>query len=193
MMNRIRSIALLLLALATTSSQAHAAGGGWSMSVEGFYIIDFVIYAGLLWFFLKGPARKFLADRHERIKTELETATRMREEAEKKLSALNELLAQAEGEVANIKQQFLADGEREKARIEAETEVQLEKVQANARKTLEQEMAKLRQQLEKDLVDEVLARTEAKVRVKLDANAQKKLASSFIEDLEKIERLDRAA
>lgn len=192
MSKRVRSIALMLLGV-FTSSPAFAAGGGFSFKVEGFYIIDFVIYAGLLWFFLRGPAKTFLANRYERVKNELETATRMREEAEKKLTELNTLLSQAEGEVAAIKQQFASDGEREKARIEAETELQLEKVQAGARKALEQEMAKLRQQLEKDLVEEVLARTEEKVRVKLDANAQKKLASSFIEDLEKLERLDRAA
>ena len=170
-----------------------AAGGGFSLSVEGFYIIDFIIYAGLLWFFLKGPARKFLADRHEKIKAELEAATRLREEAEAKLVELDKLLAQAEGEVASIKKQFEADGEREKTRIEAETDAQLEKLQAGARKALEQEMAKLREQLEKDLVEEVMVRTESKVRARLDANAQKKLATSFIEDLEKLERLDRAA
>lgn len=188
-----RRLSMALLMLVATASPALAAGGGFSFKVEGFYIIDFVIYAGLLWFFLKGPARKFLADRYEKVKAELEAATRMREEAEKKLSELNALLSQAESEVAAIKAQFEADGDREKARIEAETEVQLGKIQAGAMKTLEQEMAKLREQLEKDLVEEVLARTEAKVKAKLDAGTQKKLAGSYIEDLEKLERLDRAA
>lgn len=183
----------LFLMVVGSASPALAAGGGFSLSVEGFYIIDFVIYAGLLWFFVKGPARKFLADRYEKIKSELEAATKLREQAEARLAELNALLAQAEGEVAAIRQQFEADGQREKERIEAEAEVQLQKIQASAMKTLEQEMAKLREALEGELVAEVLERTEAKVRTKLDAAAQKKLATNYIEDLEKLERLESAA
>jgi len=175
------------------TSPALAAGGGWSLTVEGFYIIDFIIYVGLLWFFLKGPAKSFLVNRYEKVKAELEAATRLREAAEARLAELDKLVSQVETEVGTIKQQFQADGEREKERILHEAEAQVDKIQQNARKTLEQEMAKLREQLEHELVAQVLEATEAKVRAKLDPAAQKRLATSYVDDLEKLERLDRAA
>lgn len=175
------------------ASPALAAGGGFSLTVEGFYIIDFIIYVWLLWFFLKGPAKSFLVNRYEKIKAELEAATRLREAAEARLSELDKLVSQVETEVGTIRKQFEADGEREKERIQREAETQVEKIQQSARKTLEQEMAKLREQLEHELVAQVLEATETKVRAKLDPAAQKRLATSYVDDLEKLERLDRAA
>jgi len=186
-----RGLGALLVVMGLTSPAL--AAGGFSFTVEGFYIIDFIIFVGLLWFFLKGPAKKFLVNRYEKVKSELEAATRLREEAEARLSELDKLVSQVESEVGAIRKQFEADGEREKARIMVEAEAQVEKIQLNARKTLEQEMAKLREQLEHELVAQVLEATEAKVRMKLDPGAQKRLATSYVDDLEKLERLDRAA
>lgn len=182
-------LALVLLG----ARPALAAGGDFSFAVEGFYIIDFIAYVGLLWFFLKGPAKKFLVNRYEKVKAELEAATRLREEAEKKLAELDRLVGGVEDEIAAIKKQFEADGEREKARILAEAEAQSEKIRLGAMKTLEQEMAKLREELEHELVDAVLEATEAKVRARLDAVTQKRLATTYVEQLEKLEALEKAA
>jgi len=66
-------------------------------------------------------------------------------------------------------------------------------VRQNAKKQLEQELAKLRETLEHELVRNVLEATEAKVKARLDAGTQKQLTANFVDSLEKIERLDRAA
>jgi F-type H+-transporting ATPase subunit b len=187
-------LAISTLILSLLASPALAADTNkFTFPIEGFYIIDFVIYVGLLWFFLAGPARKFLVNRHERIKAELETATRLREEAEKRLATLEAMVSGVESEIAAIREQFKADGEREQARILAEAEANAEKVRQNAKKQLEQEMAKLRETLEHELIRNVLEATEAKVKARLDAGTQKQLTANFVDSLEKIERLDRAA
>jgi F-type H+-transporting ATPase subunit b len=98
-----------------------------------------------------------------------------------------------EAEVNQIRSQFKSDGERERARILAQADTDAEKIRDNAKKTIEQEMAKLREQLEAELIDSVLQGAEARVRQRLDQMTQKRLASGYVDDLEKLERLEKAA
>lgn len=169
------------------------AEGGFRFTVEGFYIIDFVILVVLLWAVTKGPIRKFFQKRHDDVKHEMETATRLRQEAEKKLAELDKVMSGLESEIAQIREQFRADGEREKARILAAAEGDANKIREGAKKTIEQEMAKLREQLEAELVKSVMESAEAKVRQRLDQATQKKLATSYVDALEKLDKLEQAA
>lgn len=188
---RISFALLAVLGVTLTATPALAAGGhGFRWNVEGFYILDFVVLVVLLWAVLKGPIRKFFLKRHEAVKHEMETATRLRQEAEAKLAELDKVMSGLEGEIAQIRAQFQADGEREKSRILAEAQANADKLRANAKKSLEQELAKLREDLERELVLQVLASTEAKVRQKLDQASQKKLATTYVDQLEKLDRLD---
>jgi len=185
----VLSAALVLVASPALAAEAH----GFSFTIEGFYIIDFVIFAVLLWAVTKGPIKSFFLKRHEAVANEMQAATRLREEAEAKLRELDKVLSGLEGEIAHVREQFRADGEREKARILAQAEGDCDKIRENAKKALEQEMAKLREQLEAELVKSVMEGAEAKVRQRLDQATQKKLASGYVDALEKLERLDRAA
>ena len=181
------------LSIASSAPALAAGGHGFSFTVEGFYIIDFVILAVLLWAVTKGPIKKFFLKRHEDVKNEMEAATRLRQEAEAKLAELDRVLSGLEGEIAQVRADFKADGERERERILAQAEADATKTRENAKKAIEQEMAKLREQLEAELVKSVMEGTEAKVRQRLDQATQKKLAGSYVESLEKLDRLDRAA
>jgi len=181
--------ALVLMASPALAAEGH----GFSFTVEGFYIIDFVILIVLLWAVTKGPIKTFFLKRHNAIADEMAAATCLREAAEAKLAELDKVLSGLEGEIAQVREQFRADGEREKARIIAQAATDSDKIRDNAKKSLEQEMAKLREQLESELVKSVMEGAEAKVRQRLDQATQKKLASGYVDALEKLERLDRAA
>lgn len=178
---------------ASPAALAAAGGHGFSFTVEGFYIIDFVILVVLLWAVLKGPIKKYLMQRHDKVLFEMEAATRLRKEAEARLAELDRMMSGLEAEIGKVRDQFRADGEREKARILAEAEVGADKIRQNAKKTLEQEMAVLREQLEDELVKSVLESTEAKVRQRLDQATQKRLATSYVDSLEKLQSLGKAA
>lgn len=184
-----RIAAAIGLVLATSGTAAAAGGGDFSFTIEGFYIIDFVILVALLVFLLKGPAKKFIENRHDRIKAELEAATRLREEAEARLRDLDALVAGLEAEIAVVREQFRQDGEREAARIQHETHGAVARVDAGLAKQREQETAKLREALENELVAAVLKSAETKLKLKLDAKTQAKVATDFIEALEKVPSL----
>lgn len=182
-----------LMAMAAPMLAPLLGEGGFRFTVEGFYIIDFVLLVALLWAVTKGPIKKFFLQRHEAVKHEMETATRLRQEAEAKLAELDKVMSGLEGEIAQIRDQFRADGEREKARILAAAEGDANKIRESAKKTIEQEMAKLREQLEAELVKSVMESAEAKVRQRLDQATQKKLATSYVDALEKLDKLEQAA
>lgn len=189
----MKALALTLALTLTAPPVLAAEGHGFSFTVEGFYIIDFVILVVLLWAVLKGPIKKYLMARHDKFLAEMETAKRLRAEAELKLAELDKMMSGLESEIAAIREQFRADGEREKARILAEAEAGADKIRGNAKKTLEQEMAVLREQLENELVQSVLETTEAKVRQRLDQATQKRLATTYVDSLEKLDSLGKAA
>ncbi|MFO0746495.1 MAG: ATP synthase F0 subunit B [Myxococcota bacterium] len=184
-----RLVAATLGALALLTPGIALASGGWTFSVEGFYIIDFVIFAGLLVYFVRGPAKKFLAARYERITAEITAASRLKAEADLKLLEVEKLLSDFEAEVGRIREQFRQDGEREKARVLADASAQTEKLRTTVVKQLEQEAAALKETLSKELTAAVLASTEAKVKAKVDQATHKALNGSYIDSLEKLESL----
>lgn len=189
---------LLAAALAITlPATAHAAGdGSWSFAIEGLYIIDFVIFIGLLAWLVRGPAKKFIRARYERVTAEMEAASRVKAEADARLAEVDKLFVTLEKEVAAIRDQFRADGEREKARVVAETEAAAAKLRQSVQKQLEQDTAVLKETLEKELVAALLAATEAKVRARVDQATHKALTGAYIANLEQLDNLastDKAA
>lgn len=186
-MNRLVGGTLGLLALLTPNIAL--ASGGWSFTVEGFYIIDFVIFLGLLFYFVRGPAKKFLQARYDRVTAEMQAATKLKAAADAKLAEIDKLFAELEAEVGKIREQFRQDGEREKARIEADAQAQTDKLRATLEKQLEQDAAALRQTLSRELAAAVMSATEAKVKARVDQATHKALTGSYIDNLEKLERL----
>ena len=182
------------LAATLFASPALAAGdGSFSWTIEGFYILDFVVLVALLGYMLKGPARKWLADRHDRVKAELEAATQLRLEAERRLAEVDALLAGLQAEVAEVREQFRQDGEREAAHIANEATVAAERHEAGLDRQLDQEQAKVREQLERELVAAVLKSAEDKLRTRLDGKAQANVTAAFVSDLEKMPALSGRA
>ncbi|PIE18828.1 MAG: hypothetical protein CSA66_03680 [Proteobacteria bacterium] len=190
----IRPLTLLAgLSVALTPSMAMAAGGGFRFEVEGWYIIDFVIFVGLMWLFVRGPARKFLAARYERVKTEMEQASRLKAEAEAKLAEYDRLMAGLDAEIAEIREQFKKDGERERDRIIAEAQAASERARVLAERQLTQQTAKLKGELAAEMIAQVLADAEKQISAKMTGATQRQLFNAYIKDLDKLEDLDQFA
>ncbi len=184
---------LTLVALVATASPALAAGGGWSFGIEGYYILDFVIFVGLIWFFVKGPARKFLEERHDRIKEDMESATRLKEAAEAELATYEAKRAGLAGEVAELRAGFQTDGVNEQQRLMNEASAAAAKMRGATDVQLEQQAAQVRSELEIELIDQVLTSTEEKVRAKMTSVTQRQLFEAYVAELEKLENLDQFA
>jgi len=69
---------LVFAAVALYAGVAYAGGGGghgFSLKVHGFYVLDFVLFAGLLVFFVKAPLKAALQGKADRFEEKLNNAT----------------------------------------------------------------------------------------------------------------------
>jgi len=197
-MTRVISRATAVLSgagVTLASSVALAADGGHGEFglAEGFYILNFVVLLLVLYFWALPRAKDFLVKRHDQAAAELVEAGRLKAEADAKLADYKRLMDGLEAEVAKIRDEFRADGERERARILAEAQESAERMRLAAKRQIQQETAKLRAELEQEVVAEVLASTEAKVKAQLNASTQREMANDYIAGLEGLEQLDQFA
>ena len=182
------------LTVLVTPGVALAAGGHGEFGlIEAFHILNFVVLLLVLYFWALPRAREYMIKRHDHAKAELVEASRLKDEADAKLAEYKRLMAGLEAEVLQIREQFRADGERERARVVAEAEESAAKMRAAAEKQIRQETAKLRAELEHEVVLQVLASTEAKVRAQLNAATQRDMANDYIQALEGLDKLDQFA
>ena len=182
------------LTVLVTPGVALAAGGhGGFGLVEALHVVHCVVLLLVLYFWALPRAREYMIKRHDHAKAELVEASRLKDEADAKLAEYKRLMAGLEAEVLQIREQFRADGERERARVVAEAEESAAKMRAAAEKQIRQETAKLRAELEHEVVLQVLASTEAKVRAQLNAATQRDMANDYIQALEGLDKLDQFA
>ena len=89
--------------------EAIAAADGWMVALVGMSIVFvalfllFLVMVGLLYWFMRSPAKTFLSTRHEAAKREMTEATALREEAEARLAKYDSLLKGLEDEIASIR------------------------------------------------------------------------------------------
>lgn len=169
--------ALLLLAPA-------ALAGGFILEEHGYYIVDFVVLGSILFYFVRGPARQFLEDRHEAVAREMREASALKKDAEERLARYEQMLADLTNEVTRLREEFKADGQREAQRIVAEAEATAERIRRDTTSTVEAELAALREDLEHEVARQALTKAEALIKSQVTADRQKALVRGFIDELE---------
>jgi F0F1-type ATP synthase membrane subunit b/b' len=172
-----------------TFAAAPALAAGFEFQVHGFYIIDVVILLALAGAFLKGPARAFLANRHETARQEMDEAMSVKTDSEARLQKYEGALANLATEVTELNESFIQDGEREAIRITQEGEEAAEKLRRDAAETLSREGTQLKKDIERSVATEALARAETMIQSRLDAQTHKALIETFITDLESRDEL----
>ena len=79
----MRGFCVVVASLTLMTDTAFA--GGFVLEEHGYYIIDFLVLFGALYFLLRKPARQFLLDRHEAVAKEMEESSGFLTGMEKRL------------------------------------------------------------------------------------------------------------
>lgn len=177
---RAADLAALVPALVALPATALAAGG-FEWKVHGFYIIDFLLFAGIIVYFVRKPLRSFLDNRRSELLSEIESARRLREEAAGKLADYERRLGELDAERARIVQGFVEAGERERDRILDEANRTADKIVTDAERRVVQESKRLIDLLEREAIELAVQMAETTVRQKMDAATQKKLVDESIQ------------
>ncbi len=170
------TVALLWPAAAWASAQ-------FEFRRDGYYIIDFVVFVGLLVWLLRKPLARYLQERRDIAIREMREAQEVRLQAERELENYRRRLAALDAERARIVEEFREAALRDKARILADTQQQLRKLEADSKLRLEREAARLREALRREGVNASIAVAEKLLAARLDRQAQQALVDASIQRL----------
>jgi len=148
-----------------------------------FVLINFAILLGILARWGWPLAQKTARERHDLIKTALDEAARLRQQAADKLADYEARLKAADAEIKQLVDGMRADADKEKQRILAAAEAQAAQMARDAEQRIAAEIELARAQLTREVTAAATTATEKLLRDKLTAGDQQKLVAGFIADV----------
>jgi len=129
-------------------------------------------------------AGKLAKDRHDQIKTALDEAAAIREQAKAKLAEYETRTANLDADMKKLVDGIRADADADKARILAQAEQQAAQMKRDADTRIAAELELARAQLTKEITAAATAATEKLLRTNVTAQDQSGLVGKFISQLE---------
>ncbi len=145
-----------------------------------FMLVNFALLLGILAKWGRPAARKIAETRHEQIKSALDEAKKLRDEAAKKLADYESRIKDVDAEVAKLMAGIRADAEADKKRILEAAERQAAQMKRDAELRIAAEIELARADLAREVTAAAATATEKLLRDRTTADDQKKLVSTFI-------------
>jgi F-type H+-transporting ATPase subunit b len=149
-----------------------------------FVLVNFAILLGLLAWKGWPIGQQVARERHDLIKTALDEAARLRQEAADKLAGYEKRLAAADAEIQQLVTSMRADAQKEKDRILAAAQAQAAQMKRDAEQRIAAEIEHARAELTREVTAAATAATEKLLREKLAPADQHKLVAGFIADVQ---------
>jgi len=175
---------VLLLGVFSVSTALGASGGeggskGW-VATDTFRVMNFAVLAIVLIFLLRKPLTQALSSRIKTIKDELEDLEARKDDAEKKLAAYNEKLAQLEKEAETIVADYIKQGNEARERILKEAESSAEKLKGQARRNIEHEFEQAKLKLQEEIFETSLEKAEEIIKNKFSEDDQDRIVDEYL-------------
>lgn len=148
-------------------------------------IVNFLLLAGLLYYFLNKPVRNFLNRRQQGVREALEEAQRAKEEAAARYAETERKLAQAQREMEDLRRMLLDQGRAEKEKILANAEREAQKIRRQAEIAAEQEAKKAQFLLRREAVELASQMAEALLRDRIESKDHDRILREYVETLGK--------
>jgi F-type H+-transporting ATPase subunit b len=150
-----------------------------------FMVLNFAILLALLAWKGAPIARKAAAERHDQIKTALEEAAKLRQQAADKLASFEARIKSADAEIQKMVEGMRADAEGDKRRILAAAEAQAAQMKRDAEQRIAAEIELARAELTREVTAAATAATEKLLREKVTAADQQNLVNAFLTDVQR--------
>lgn len=179
------------LAFALDGEVAHedAHGGGehgehgWDTTGLIASFVNFAILIGVFVHLFKDKLTSFLRERKAEVADALNEAAKLKAEAEAKHKEYTERMAKLDQELAQIKQDVIAAGIKERDRIMAEAEHKAARMRQEAHFLVEQQVKQLRGELAREAVEGAVAAAEALLLKTTTSYDQQRLAQDYLNAL----------
>ena len=179
---------LLAAAAAFASEEGAHHGGGIPWGDIAKQAINLAILAGVLVYFLRKPVSSFLQDRSEMMRKSIDEAAVARDEAPKKLEAIDTRMAQLSEEVAKLNSRMDSEAAAEAKALRETVDAEIERIRVQAEFSGEQEVKKARAELQQEASVLAARAAEELVRKSLSPQDQERLVKENIEKIEGIVR-----
>jgi F-type H+-transporting ATPase subunit b len=177
-------LAFAAVAAASEEAAGHGPGIPWADLLK--QAVNFAILVGALLYFLKKPISSFLADRAGQLRKSIEDASRTRDEAAARLSAIEKRMAMLDGEIAEMNRKMEAEAEEEAKRIRETAQAEVERLRVQARFAADQEVKKARKELRQEAADLATRAAEEIVKKTITPGDQERLARENVEKIREI-------
>lgn len=132
-----------------------------------------------------GPvASKLAQERHDQIKTALDEAAKLREQAQQKLTEYEARIKDVDAEVKKLVDGIRADAEADKARILEAAERQAAQMKKDAESRIAAEIEIARGALSREVAAAATGATEKLLREKMTTDDQTKLVATFLTNVQ---------
>ena len=148
-------------------------------------LINFSIVALVVYRFGKKPVMEGLAARKKTIMQNIDDATTMRADAEKRVADYKKKLSRIEERRAELREESRLAWEAEKARILAEASDKASRLRKDADFRVAQELKQAEADLMSEAVDGAVAAAEALIKKRIEERDQERLADDFVASLSK--------
>lgn len=153
-----KTAAVAALAGALTPALAFASGGQcapdeFCFTIQGYYIINFVVFVAILVFAGKKALGDMLQKRYDEVAKEIESAQAAKAAAEEKFEAYKQRVERLEEENAKLLAEVRAGTQTEVEQILAEARAASEKLQGEVALRASQENKRLREELQREAAE----------------------------------------
>ncbi len=169
---------LPLIARASEEARHEAEGNGMLWKIVNFAILAVVVI--VVW---KKFIGKMLNKRGEDIKKALDDAKAAKEAAEKKSAEYSSKLSMLESRIAQMQQEFEAEGEADRKKILAEAEAAAVKIKEQAKLTAGQEVKKAKAEIRAEVAHLAVRMAEEILSKELKPEDQEKLVKGYLDNL----------
>ncbi len=149
-----------------------------------FMLLNFGILLLILAKFGGPVARKMAQDRHDQIKTALDDAAKLREQAAQKLAEYETRIKDVDAEVKKLVDGIRADAEADKKRILEAAAAQAVQMKRDAELRIAAEIELARTQLTREVSAAAAGATEKLLKEKVTGDDQNKLVNTFITNVQ---------
>ncbi len=181
------SAASAAMVLAVAGVALASGAGGHEMDVNEelgkvfVHAVNFVIFVGLLVYFLRRPLKDFLANRRLSISSQLDESERLKTEAQARFDELDSRIAAFDQEIADMLARVKTECELERGKAIANANAGAEMLREAAERGVAKELEKARHSLRAETVELAMTLAEDVLRGALSATDHGRLATEYFD------------
>jgi len=180
----LRGLLVLSLLLAASPSLA-ATGGEGGSGVFFWQVANFALLVIVLVALLRKPFSAYFSDRRASVKSELDSAAKLLDQAEKRHNEWQKKLIQLDAELESIRRDSRNRAQSEHDHILADARASAERIQRDAQAAAEHELRRARADLRQEASDLAVELAEKILRERVLDSDRDRLADEFISQLDR--------